>query len=78
MDQYPLLQASPLRQVEELQKCVGSSEGWESYFDPSDNDCAVPSQQGKLPTENVFPENYLEIGNGLPTRKILSGNYLDR
>ena len=27
------------------------------------------SQQGKLPTEKFFPENYLEIGNGLPTRK---------
>ena len=30
---------------------------------------AIPSQQGKLQTETFFPENYLEIGNGLPTRK---------
>ena len=29
----------------------------------------IPSQQGKLPTEKNIPENYLEIGNGLPTRK---------
>ena len=32
----------------------------------------VPSQQGKLPTELVPLENYLEIGNGLPNRKKLT------
>ena len=30
---------------------------------------SVPSQQGKLPTEWMALENYLEIGNGLPNRK---------
>ena len=30
---------------------------------------SVPSQQGKLPTENFILENYLEISNGLPTQK---------
>ena len=29
----------------------------------------IPSQQGKLPTELIPLENYLEIGNGLPNRK---------
>ena len=38
----------------------------------------IPSQQGKLPTELIPQENYLEIGNGLPNQKIVSGNYLGR
>ena len=49
---------------------LGGGAGLQSSENKKQNNLkSVPSQQGKLPTEKMFPENYLEIGNGLPTRK---------